>query len=178
MGRSAIHPSSGIDYISWLWLSCLGPLVLLFRTLYIIWLSKLSIWKVPDKDYYRNASWALNLYLMFLLYISIDRNKWLWVDAANTCIFNTCTVNSINEYKYNLGKTVTSTCRTSQECDGKLVCIKGKCQCSEQLYWDGTNCIVSKLCKHFKTITACIYSFLQEHMVLHASTHFSRNTWL
>jgi len=61
-----------------------------------------------------------------------------------------------------LGKTVNSTCRTSQECYGKLVCIKGNCQCSEQLYWDGTNCIMSKLDKHFKTITACIYSFFQE----------------
>ena len=84
------------------------------------------------------------------------------MDAASTCIFNTCTVNSINEHNYILGKTVTSTCRTSQECYGKLVCVKGNCQCSEQLYWDGTNCIISKLCKHFKTITACIYSFLQE----------------
>ena len=59
-----------------------------------------------------------------------------------------------------LGKTINSTCRTSQECYGKLVCIKGNCQCSEQLYWDGTNCIMSKLYKHFKTIIV--------------STHFSR----
>ena len=59
-----------------------------------------------------------------------------------------------------LGKTVNSTCRTSQECYGKLVCSKGNCQCSEQLYWDGTNCVMSKLTKHFKTIIV--------------STHFSR----
>ena len=86
--------------------------------------------------------------------------------TANTCIFNTCTVNSINEYKYNLGKTVTSTCRTSQECDGNLVCIKGKCQCSGQLYWDGTNCIVSKLCHHFNY---CM------HLLISPGTHGCRN---
>ena len=87
-----------------------------------------------------------------LLYISIDRNKWPWVDAAHTCIFNTCTGNSINEYDYFLGKTVNSTCRTSQECYGKLVCIKGNCGCSEQHYWYGTNCVMSKLDKHWKTL--------------------------
>jgi hypothetical protein len=70
-----------------------------------------------------------------LLYISIDRHKWPWVDAAHTCIFNTFTGNSINEYDYFLGKTVNSTCRTSQECYGKLVCLKGNCGCSEQHYW-------------------------------------------
>ena len=46
------------------------------------------------------------------------------------------------------------------ECDGKLVCMNGYCQCSEQLYWDGENCVMSKLDKYFKTIIV--------------STHFSR----
>jgi hypothetical protein len=60
---------------------------------YFIWISQY----ITDKCYSRNASWAI-LYLMFLLYISIDKNKWLWVNAASTCIFNTCTVNSINDH--------------------------------------------------------------------------------
>jgi hypothetical protein len=139
-------------------------LVLLFRTLYYLaffWIWKYLIKVIPETHHEH-----LILYLMLLLYISIDRNKWLWVDAPSTCIFNICTVNSSNEYKYFLGKTVTSRCRTSQECDDKLVCIKGNCQCSEQLYWDGTNCIISKLGKFLKTITACIFSFHQEHRVI------------
>ena len=85
-----------------------------------------------------------NLLVHFWLYMYIEHmhNKlyqWVWIF---------------------LGKTVNSTCRTSQECYGKLVCIKGTCHCSEQLYWDGTNCVMRKLTKHFKTIIV--------------STHFSR----
>ena len=50
-----------------LWLSCLGPWVLLLPNILIIWLSNLLILSVPDEGYSRNVPCALNLMSTFLL---------------------------------------------------------------------------------------------------------------
>ena len=42
--------------LSWIWLSCLDPLVLLIPKLKIIWLSNISVLSVPNEGYNRNLS--------------------------------------------------------------------------------------------------------------------------
>jgi len=54
------------------WLSCLGPLVLFFPKLQIIWLSNLSNLSVPDEGYSRNKSCALNLISAFLFLVTFS----------------------------------------------------------------------------------------------------------
>jgi hypothetical protein len=49
------------------WLSCFGPLISLLSTLYIIWVSNLSIFSKPDDGYSRNATCALNVISTFSL---------------------------------------------------------------------------------------------------------------
>ena len=58
--------SSGIGDHNRFWRSCLGPLVSLLPKLEIIWLSNLSNLGVPEEDYSRNVSCALNLISTFL----------------------------------------------------------------------------------------------------------------
>ena len=55
----------------YLCVSSLDPLVLLLPKLYIIWLSNLLIFSVPDEGYSRNKSSALNLISTFVLEVSI-----------------------------------------------------------------------------------------------------------
>ena len=63
---SIIYPSD-IGDLSWFWLFCLGPFAVLLPKLWVIWLSNLSILRVPDEGYSGNASCTLNFISIFLL---------------------------------------------------------------------------------------------------------------
>ena len=48
------------------WLSCIGPLVLLLPKHEIIWLSNLSIMSVPDEGFSRNMRTKFDIYVFYL----------------------------------------------------------------------------------------------------------------
>lgn len=42
-------------------------------------------------------------------------------------------------------KTANDSCTNSKECEGKLLCEDGVCQCLVDLFWNGNRCTFSKL---------------------------------
>ncbi|XP_052063169.1 IgGFc-binding protein-like isoform X3 [Mytilus californianus] len=66
------------------------------------------------------------------------------------------------------GQIINSSCETTYQCFGKLVCVNGQCQCCENHIWNGTDCINEKTfkskCKHTTecgTTLFCIYGTCQ-----------------
>lgn len=52
----------------------------------------------------------------------------------------------LKSYKYYFTeKTANDTCTNSKECEGKLLCEDGICQCFDDFFWNGITCIFSKL---------------------------------
>ncbi|XP_071174175.1 IgGFc-binding protein-like isoform X2 [Mytilus edulis] len=93
----------------------------------------------------------------------------IWIAAYGNTLTISSTVNSTDlESEIFKGLTINSSCQTTHQCIGKLVCFNGQCQCSEHHIWNGTNCVGEKTftskCQH--TIECdptlfCIYGTCQ-----------------
>ncbi|VDI81063.1 Hypothetical predicted protein [Mytilus galloprovincialis] len=102
---------------------------------------------------------SCNMLLFFLI----------WITAYGNTLTISSTVNSTDlESEIFKGLTINSSCETTHQCIGKLVCVNGQCQCSENHIWNGTNCNGEKTfkskCRHTSecdTTLFCIYGTCQ-----------------
>ncbi|CAG2185909.1 unnamed protein product [Mytilus edulis] len=93
----------------------------------------------------------------------------LWMTTYGNTLTISSTVNSTDlDSGTSTGLVINSSCKTTHQCSGKLVCFNGQCQCCENHIWNGTNCILEKtfksLCEHnteCDTTLFCIYGTCQ-----------------
>ncbi|VDI26930.1 Hypothetical predicted protein [Mytilus galloprovincialis] len=93
----------------------------------------------------------------------------LWMTTYGNTLTISSKVNSTDlDSETSTGLVINSTCKTTHQCSGKLVCFNGQCQCCENHIWNGTNCILEKtfksLCEHnteCETTLFCIYGTCQ-----------------
>ncbi|XP_076111583.1 uncharacterized protein LOC143079839 [Mytilus galloprovincialis] len=93
----------------------------------------------------------------------------IWITAYGNTLTISSTVNSTDlESGIFKGLTINSSCETTHQCIGKLVCFNEQCQCSENHIWNGTNCNGEKTfkskCKQTtecETTLFCIYDTCQ-----------------
>ncbi|CAC5397852.1 unnamed protein product [Mytilus coruscus] len=93
----------------------------------------------------------------------------LWMTAYGETLTISSTEKSTDFDSVTLaGQTINSLCETTYQCSGKMICVSGQCQCSENHIWNGTNCIEEKTfnskCKHTtecETTLFCMYGTCQ-----------------